>query len=105
MTIDDFRKVELKVGTVKKVEPHPNADRLYLVEIDLGAEVRQVVAGIRLHYTPEQLLGKQVVVVTNLEPAVIRGIESNGMLLAASDEKGLAVLTLDRSISPGSGIK
>lgn len=105
MTIDEFRKIELKVATIKKVEPHPNADKLYLIEIDLGTETRQIVAGIRLHYTPEQLVGRQAVVVTNLEPAMIRGVQSNGMILAASDDQGLAILTLDRPIAPGSIVK
>ena len=105
MTIDEFRKMELRVGRVRKVEPHPNADKLYVIEVDLGSEIRQIIAGIRLHYSVEQLLDKQVVIVANLEPAMIRGVQSNGMLLAASDDKGLAVLTLDREISPGASIK
>lgn len=105
MNIDEFRKIELKVATVKKVEPHPNADKLYVIEVDLGNEIRQLVAGIRPHYSPEQLVGRQVVVVANLEPATIRGIESRGMMLAASNEKGLSILTLDRPIAPGAGIK
>ncbi len=105
MTIDEFRKIELKVATIKKVEPHPNADRLYIVEVDLGTETRQLVAGIRLHYTPEQLIGRQVAIVTNLEPATIRGVQSNGMLLAASDDQGLSILTLDRPIAPGGIVK
>lgn len=105
MTIDEFRKIDLRVATIKKVEPHPNADRLYIVEVDLGTETRQLVAGIRIYYTPEQLIGRQVAIVTNLEPATIRGIQSNGMLLAASDEQGLSILTLDRPIAPGAIIK
>ncbi len=105
MTIDEFRKIDLRVATIKKVEPHSNADKLYVIEIDLGNETRQIVAGIRLHYTSEQLVGRQVVIVTNLEPATIRGVQSNGMLLAASDDKGMAILTLDRPIAPGAMIK
>lgn len=105
MTLDEFKKIELKVATIKKVEPHSNADKLYVVEIDLGSETRQIVAGIRLHYTPEQLVGRQVVIVTNLEPAMIRGVQSNGMLLAASDDKGMSILTLDRPIAPGVIVK
>ncbi len=105
MTIDEFRKIELKVATIKKVELHSNADKLYVIEIDLGNETRQIVAGIRLHYAPEQLVGRQVVIVTNLEPAMIRGVQSNGMLLAASDDKGMSILTLDRPIAPGAIVK
>jgi methionyl-tRNA synthetase len=105
MTIDEFRKIELKVATIKKVELHSNADKLYVVEIDLGNETRQIVAGIRPHYTPEQLVGRQVVIVTNLEPATIRGVQSNGMLLAASDDQGMTILTLDRPIAPGAIVK
>ena len=105
MTLDEFKKIELKVGTIQKIELHPNADKLYVIQVDLGTASRQIVAGIRLHYTPEQLLGRQIVVVTNLDPALIRGVQSNGMLLAAGDEKGLVILTLDRAVAPGATIK
>src|SRR5512143_2004994 len=94
ITIDDFRNIELRVATITAAEPHPNADRLMVLKIDLGDEQRQLVAGIRAHYEPASLVGKQIVVVANLEPATLRGVESQGMLLAASDAEGrLALVT------------
>ena len=93
MTIEQFRAIELKVGTIRAAEPHANADRLLVLRVDLGAgEERQLVAGIRAHYEPAALVGRQVVVVANLEPAKLRGVESQGMLLAASAEGTLAVV-------------
>lgn len=106
LTIDEFSKVDLRVGTVVDAKLHPNADRLLVLQVDLGGERRQIVAGIRSKYSPEQLLGKQIVVVANLQPAQLRGIESQGMLLAASDEQGeLAVITPDRPVSAGARVK
>jgi methionyl-tRNA synthetase len=92
ITIEQFQQVELRVATVKTAEPHPNADRLLVLTVDLGTEERQIVAGIRAHYGPATLVGTQVVVVANLEPAKLRGVESQGMLLAASAEGTLAVV-------------
>src|SRR5881296_3660258 len=97
ISIDEFRKVELRVATVKSAEPHPNADRLLVLQIDLGTEQRQICAGIRNHYTPEELVGRQIVVVANLETAKLRGMESQGMLLAASDEGRVIMLTPEKS--------
>ena len=104
-TIDDFRKLEFKVAQIKEVVEHPNADKLFVMKVDTGTEVRQVVAGIRRSYTPEQLVGKRVVLVANLDPALIRGVESQGMLLAASDEVGVSVLSPDRDVVVGSMVK
>jgi len=104
ISIDDFRKVELKIATVKAAEPHPNADRLLVLQVDLGSEQRQICAGIRNHYAPEDLVGKQVVVVANLETATLRGLESQGMLLAASDEGRVIVLTPEKSVAAGSKV-
>src|SRR5215470_2825023 len=105
ITIDEFGKVELRVATIKAAEPHPKADRLLVLKIDLGTEERQLVAGIRAHYTPEELIGKQIVVVANLQPAVLRGVESQGMLLAASDGERVIVLSPEKSIAPGSKVR
>ncbi len=105
ITYEDFRKTELKIATIKDVQPHPNADKLYVVTVDVGGVTKQVVAGIRLFYTPEVLKGRQVVLVDNLEPAVIRGVESQGMLLAASDENGISVVSPDRAAKEGSIVK
>lgn len=105
ITIDDFKKVELKVGKVLEAAPHPNADRLIVMKVDLGSgETRQIVAGIKVSYAPEQLVGKTVIVVANLQPAVLRGVESQGMLLAASQPGVISVLTLDRDLPPGSPV-
>jgi len=105
VTIEDFRKLEFIVAQIKEVKEHPNADRLYVIKVDTGKEERQVVAGIRRAYTPEQLIGKRIVLVANLEPAVIRGETSSGMLLAASDETSMALLSPDKEISLGSIVK
>src|SRR6476659_7915536 len=83
ITIDDFKKVVLKVGKVVEASAHANANKLLVLKVDMGnGEVRQVVSGIKQWYTPEQLVGKSVVLVANLAPAVLRGVESQGMVLA-----------------------
>jgi methionine--tRNA ligase beta chain len=104
ISIDAFRQIELKVATVKSAEPHPNADKLIVLQVDLGTEQRQICAGIRNHYTPEELVGRQVVVVANLETAKLRGLESQGMLLAASDEGRVILLTPEKPVQPGSQV-
>jgi methionyl-tRNA synthetase len=93
ITIDDFAKVELRVGQVQVAEPVKGADRLLRLEVNLGDEVRQIVAGIAGAYEPEKLIGRKVVIVANLQPRKLRGLESNGMIVAASvGEKGKPVL-------------
>ena len=92
---DDFAKLELRVAKVLEARPHPNADKLLLLQIDMGDHQKQIVAGIRQHYAPEQLVGKLIVVVNNLEPAMLRGETSNGMLLAATSEEKVILLTVD----------
>lgn len=105
ITIEQFRTIELKVGTVRAAEPHPNADRLLVLRVDLGGgEERQLVAGIRAHYEPATLVGRQVVVVANLEPAKLRGVESQGMLLAAHDGDRVVVVTIDAAVAAGSKV-
>lgn len=104
-TIEDFRKIELIVARIKEVKEHPNADRLYVIKVDTGKEERQVVAGIRASYPKENLIGRRVILVNNLEPATIRGEESRGMILAASDENGISVLSPDREVVLGSVVK
>lgn len=105
VSIDDFKKFKLVVGQIKEAAFHPNADKLFVVKVDIGTEVRQLVAGIRRSYTPEQLVGRRVIIIANLQPAVIRGVESQGMILAASDEQGVSVLQPDRDVMLGSGVK
>jgi tRNA-binding protein len=102
ISIEEFRKLELRVGTVRSAEPHPNADKLIVLQVDLGSEQRQICAGIRNHYAPEELVGRQIVVVANLQPAKFRGLESQGMLLAASDEGRVIILTPEKPVPAGS---
>jgi methionine--tRNA ligase beta chain len=100
-TLADFQQLDLRVATVLGAEPHPNADRLLVLRIDLGGEQRQIVAGIRASYEPASLVGKQIVVVANLEPAKLRGVESQGMLLATRDGDRVVVVTLDSAVPAG----
>ena len=104
ITIDDFRKVELRVAVVKSVEPHPNADKLLVLKVDVGGVERQLVAGIRGHYDPLALVGKRIIVVFNLMPAVLRGVESQGMLLAARDGERVVILTTEQEVAAGSPV-
>ncbi len=94
-TYDDFSKIELRVAKVLEARPHPNADKLMLLQIDVGDATKQIVAGIRQHTTPEALVGKLIVVVNNLAPAMLRGETSNGMLLAATSGDRVILLTVD----------
>ncbi len=105
ISIDDFKKIELKVATIKAAEPHPNADKLMVLQIDLGTEQRQICAGIRNQYTAEELVGKQIIVVANLATAKLRGMESRGMLLAASSGDQVIVMTPDKPAIAGSKVK
>lgn len=95
ITIDDFAKIELVVGEIKKCEKHPKADRLLVSQIDIGGEVRQIVSGIADSYSPEEMPGKKVIVVKNLKPAKLRGVESQGMILAGGAKKSIKVLETD----------
>lgn len=92
ISIDDFTKIELRVGQIKVAERVPKADKLLRLEVDLGTETRQVLAGIAEAYDPESLIGRKVVIVANLAPRKLRGLESNGMIVAASLEGGRPVL-------------
>jgi methionine--tRNA ligase beta chain len=106
ITYDDFSKLDLRVATVVSAREHPNADKLLLLEIQVGDAQKQIVAGIRGHYQPQDLVGRQIVVVNNLAPAMLRGEESSGMLLAATDADGRVVLLRpDRDCQPGAAIK
>jgi len=105
ITIEDFKKLELRVARIKEVIDHPDADRLYVITLDIGEKTKQVVAGIKSGYTKEELTGRQVVVVDNLEPAILRGVESQGMILAASDENGISIIIPDKEKKLGSIVK
>lgn len=103
---EEFSRLELKTARILSAEPHPNADRLYCLTVDLGGESRTLVAGIRPAYPdPQALVGRLVAVVANLEPAVIRGVASQGMILAADDGKTVAFLTPERDVAPGAKIR
>ena len=103
---DDFAKLDLQVATVVECRPHANADKLLVLQIDLGSEKRQICAGLRQHYPPEQLIGKQIVVVANLAPRSMRGEISQGMLLAATDPNTQRVIVVAPSeqAAPGSKV-
>ena len=105
ISIDQFQSLDLRVAEVIAAERVPKADRLLKLQVDLGSEKRQVVAGIAAHYAPEELVGKQIILVANLQPTTIRGIESQGMLLAAADKKGLAVATFEKTMPPGTQVR
>jgi methionyl-tRNA synthetase len=100
ITIDEFAKIDLRVATVVSAQAVPRAKKLLQLEVDLG-ETRTIVSGIAGSYTSEELVGKQVIVVANLKPAKLMGVLSKGMLIAATDDKGVTIATLDRSIAPG----
>lgn len=114
ITIDDFLKIDLRVAKILHAEPHPNADKLFKLQLDDGSGTpRQICAGIRAHYTAEQLIGKSIIIVANLAPRMLRGEESRGMLLAASSapkdgaanvERQVIILTPAGEIAPGSTV-
>lgn len=111
ITYDDFIKLDLRVGTVTEAGDHPNADRLIVLQVDLGSETRQIVAGLKAWIEPQTMVGKQVVVVANLAPRKMRGLESQGMLLAASDMSGeddkpanVVPLSPSTAVPPGSPV-
>jgi methionyl-tRNA synthetase len=106
VTIDDFAKLELRVATVLEGSQHPKADRLLVLKLRIGPEERTVVSGIRQHYSPEQLVGKKVIVIANLKPVTLRGVQSQGMILAAEDASGaLSLAALDRDLADGSEVR
>ena len=105
ISIDDFDKIQIRVGEVLKCEPVPKSKKLLVSQIRVGDEVRQIVSGISNYYKPEEMTGKKVAVVTNLKPAKLCGMLSEGMILAAmDDENNLSVLTVDKDIISGSEI-
>lgn len=101
VTLEEFKRIELRTAKILSVEDVPGADRLWKISLDAGSETKTVVAGIKSAYTQEALVGKTVVLVNNLQPAVIRGVESRGMLLAAKGPERLILLTVDADVPPG----
>ncbi len=102
----EFQKVNMRVGKVIEVTDHPNADKLLVLKVDLGDEQRQLCAGLKGIYLPGDLMGRNLIIVANLAPRTMRGVESEGMLLAASSDDGSRIVTLTTSedIAPGSGV-
>ena len=105
VTVDDFKKVELRVAKILEAERVEGSEKLIRIKADLGSEQRQIVAGIGNVYTPEILVGKQIVVVANLEPRKLMGLESQGMLLAASDELGPVLIIPESEVENGTVLR
>jgi len=104
ITFDQFKQMDIRIARITAVENHPNADKLYLLSVDTGEGIKKLVAGIREHYTAEELIGRQVVIVNNLQPATIRGQSSEGMALATKDGEKLALLAPDKEVKVGSPV-
>lgn len=105
ISIKEFEKLDIRVGKVIKAEKVPGTTKLLRLEVNIGSEIRQLVAGIASEYSPEELINKLIVVLTNLKPKVIRGIVSQGMLLAADVNGRPVLLTTDKLVPPGSKVK
>jgi methionyl-tRNA synthetase len=105
ITYDEFSKIDLRIGKVLEVVDHPNADKLYVLKVDIGEKEIQLVAGLRQHCSIEDLQGKKIVVLTNLEPRAVRGVESQGMLLAAQSDDLVTIINPQKDIAPGSIIR
>jgi methionyl-tRNA synthetase len=101
ITIDDFNKIELKVGKILECRKHPKADKLLVSKIKIGSEERQIVSGVANYYTPEDMIGKTVIVVANLKPIILRGEESKGMILFADNNERLEFVTTDAEDGQG----
>jgi methionyl-tRNA synthetase len=104
ISIKDFEKLELKVGEIISVDDVPKADKLYKLEVDIGGKQITLIAGIKKNYEKDELIGKKIIVLTNLEPAMIKGIRSEGMLLAAVKNDDVSLLTVDKDIPIGSDV-
>jgi len=104
VSFEDFKKLDLRVAEIVEANEHPNADKLLVLKIKVEEEEKQIVAGIKAHYSLEDLKGKKIVVVNNLSPVTLRGEESQGMLLAASHEEGLTLLVPEKDIVTGAKI-
>ena len=104
ITLEEFSRIDLRVATVIHAERIPKAKKILKLEVDLGQK-RTIVAGIAQNYTPEELVGKQVIIVANLKPAKLMGIVSNGMLIAAVDESGPTLAALDKPVDPGTPLR
>ena len=104
VSFEDFKKLELKTAKILEATDHPNADKLLLLKVEVGEEQKQIVAGIKGYYTNEELIGKTVIIIDNLETAVIRGEDSNGMMLVIRDDESLRLLTSDKPVNSGNKV-
>lgn len=106
ITLNEFKKLDLRIGEIKGAKEHPNAEKLYILLVSLGQGEHdiQLVAGLKNHYSEDELIGKKIVVVSNLEPAIIRGVESQGMLLAASFKDKVTLIQPEKDIETGSKV-
>ncbi len=105
VTINDFAKLDIRIAEITAAEEHPNADKLILLKLKVGEEEKQIVAGIKKFYSFDELVGKKITIINNLEPVELRGERSEGMLLAASDDDGLTLVTPEKDISCGARVK
>lgn len=105
ISIQDFSGIDLRVAVVKSAEEHPDADKLMVLKVGVGDEEKQLVAGIKGHYSTEELVGRKIIIVNNLAPAILRGVESQGMLLAARDGENVVLLTTEKDVVPGSRVQ
>ncbi len=103
-TFEDWQKIQLRVGEIVQVEDHTQADKLYVLTVDIGGEQRTIVAGIKAHYAKKDLIGKQIIVVANLAPKALRGVISQGMTLAANDGEHVVLLQPEKKIKNGAVI-
>lgn len=104
VSFDEWKKLDIKVGKILEVKDHPNANKLYILKVDVGEEI-EIVTGLKEVYSKEELEDKTVVVLVNLEPKVFRGIKSNGMVLAAVDGEKISLLRTDKNVKTGSKIE
>ena len=104
ISIEEFQKLDIRVGKIIEVEEHPNASKLYVLKVDLG-EIRTIVAGLKPYYSKEELKGKKGIFIANIKPVVIRGIESNGMILAAGYGENVVFLSPEKDIDEGAKIR
>jgi len=105
ITFEEFQKLDIRIAQVKEAVNHPDADKLTILKIDVGGQEKQIVAGLRAYYKNEDLVGKKIVVLNNLQPARLRGVESNGMLLAADTGGDVVILVPEKDVPVGSKVR
>lgn len=105
ISFQDWQQLDFRVAEIKEASEHPNANKLLVLKVQIGDEERQIVAGIKGHYDPDELIGKKIIVFTNLEPAMLRGIKSEGMLLAAVKDGNVVLITPEKDIETGAKVQ